>query len=251
MATKYALYGGGTRADAITGLDPEFLAALDALYNSAPPEMQSRLGIGSGYRSIERQRELWNASDKTGKTVARPGHSKHNHGKAVDLYGDGVRLDQAPADVRDWVHANAPNFGLNFPMSYEPWHIEPVGVRGGRAEHRPQPAGTPAPPLPAPIEVSDAPIAAFKDPGAGPVAGNPAAAPGQGGLGAILAAMAPTADALTPPKGAEDVRVASSDGGMAPVMAAQQGVDLANGLRGGVMPDIASLIGLGKRKTVG
>jgi len=89
--------------------------------------------VGSGYRSIARQQQLWDASDKSGKMVARPGQSQHNFGRAADLkyLGD---------EAKTWVHQNAANYGLNFPMSYEPWHIELAGARGMSSPAR-QPAG--------------------------------------------------------------------------------------------------------------
>src|SRR5690606_38693214 len=43
--------------------------------------------ITSGYRSIEQQQALWEKSDKTGKMVAKPGSSAHNHRIAVDVAG--------------------------------------------------------------------------------------------------------------------------------------------------------------------
>lgn len=124
---------GGLREDAITGLDVGFRTSLEDLILAAPPHIRDGLSVFSGYRSIERQQELWDQSDKSGKWVARPGHSKHNHGQAVYLEWNGERLDKAPAEVRNWVHANADRFGLTFPMDHEPWHIEPVGARGGKA----------------------------------------------------------------------------------------------------------------------
>lgn len=80
--------------------------------------------IYSGYRSPEHQDRLYqDAIAKYGspeaarKWVAPPGKSQHNHGTAADLaYGS----DEA----RQWAHSNAANFGLNFRMDYEPWHIE-------------------------------------------------------------------------------------------------------------------------------
>lgn len=124
----YRLYGGAARPDAITGLDPRFSAALESLYAAAPAEVQSQLGLTSGYRSIERQRELWNASDKSGHMVAAPGHSRHNFGLAADLYGMGTGGGKVSPDARDWVHQNAPQYGLAFPMAYEPWHIQLAGA---------------------------------------------------------------------------------------------------------------------------
>lgn len=84
------------------------------------------ISIGSGYRSPERQQQLWDQALKkygdpeiADNWVARPGRSNHNHGTAADLsYGSDA--------ARDWAHANAARFGLKFPMNHEPWHIEPI-----------------------------------------------------------------------------------------------------------------------------
>jgi LAS superfamily LD-carboxypeptidase LdcB len=123
---------GGSRPDAISGMDAGFRTALEGLIASAPPEIKGGLSVFSGYRSVERQQELWDASDKSGKMVARPGHSQHNHGRAADIEWNGVRLDKAPKEVQDWVAANLAKFGLTRPMDYEPWHVEIVGARGGK-----------------------------------------------------------------------------------------------------------------------
>lgn len=121
----------GKGADHVDGLESSFATNLLAMFEDAPANIREGLQIGSGFRSIERQRQLWEASDKTGKWVGRPGRSLHNHGKAVDIWYNGARLDKAPAHVREWVHANAGNYGLRFPMSWEAWHIEPFNARGG------------------------------------------------------------------------------------------------------------------------
>jgi hypothetical protein len=47
--------------------------------------------------------------------------------------------------ARQWVHQNALAHGLNFPMSHEPWHIEPVGARSNMAAAQPGIAGQPGP----------------------------------------------------------------------------------------------------------
>lgn len=128
------LIGGGMRPDAMTGLADPFELALRSLYENAPPDVRSSLRITSGYRSPEVQEKLW--SDAVAKYgdeeiadnwVARPGQSNHNHGGAVDLnYMD-------PA-AKEWVHANAGKFGLNFPMKWEPWHIELSGGQPAQPE---------------------------------------------------------------------------------------------------------------------
>lgn len=118
------LVGGGTRPDAITGLDPRFNSALAQLFQAAPDNIRQNLRVTSGYRSNEVQKGLWeNALKKYGDPeiadnwVARPGKSNHNHGGAVDF----KFLDPS---AQDWVHKNAANFGLKFPMAHEPWHVE-------------------------------------------------------------------------------------------------------------------------------
>jgi len=130
--------GGATRPDSFSGMDKEFYAALAALIAAAPPEIQQQLKVNSGFRSIERQKQLWEQSDKSGKMVARPGRSQHNHGRAADL-------KFLSPKAKEWVHANAAAHGLTFPMSWEPWHIELAGARGGgrrRMETSPTPPTT-------------------------------------------------------------------------------------------------------------
>ena len=130
------------RADHVTNLDGAFATNLAALFQDAPEDIRKGLGIGSGYRSNERQIQLFENSDKTGKWVAFPqGYvkpngqvargSNHTHGTAVDLTYNGARLDKAPQAVIDYVHQNAARYGLRFPMGYEPWHVEPVSDRAG------------------------------------------------------------------------------------------------------------------------
>lgn len=156
--TRYAT-GGATRPDSFTGMKPEFRSALEQLFTAAPADLG--LQVGSGYRSIERQRQLWEASDKSGRMVARPGGSRHNHGDAADLSAAGLRLDKASPAARQWVHDNAAQYGLTFPMSWEPWHVELVGARGGKGVAV-RPAGTST------AALSATPIAQQMTPNAGP-----------------------------------------------------------------------------------
>jgi hypothetical protein len=129
---------GATRPGAIDNLDASFATNLAAMIEDAPPEIRAGLGIMSGYRSDERQAELWeDALKKYGseaaarKWVAPPGRSFHNSGQAADLAWNGQSLKNAPKEVIDWVHANAGKYGMYFPMGHEPWHIEPMGTRDG------------------------------------------------------------------------------------------------------------------------
>lgn len=107
------------------GLNPTFEAAVNQMIADAP----GSISISSGFRSVQRQKELWNqALKKYGspavarKWVAPPGNSKHNHGLAADL-------KYASDEVKRWAHENAAKYGLTFPLSNEDWHIEPIGAR--------------------------------------------------------------------------------------------------------------------------
>lgn len=133
---KNHIIHGGTRPDAISGLNKDFRTSISHMIAGAPDEIRSGLQVFSGYRSVEKQQQLWgNALRKYGsaaaarKWVAPPGRSQHNHGRAADLMWNGQRLDKAPAHVRQWVHENASRFGLHFPLSNEAWHVEQAGTR--------------------------------------------------------------------------------------------------------------------------
>lgn len=124
--TRYLVKGKDPSA--ANKLDKNFQRSLQAMMLGMPANM--RLEIFSGYRSVERQRELYAAAVKkygakrARHWVAPPGRSRHNRGIAVDL-----RFSSP--ETRKWVHANAAKYGLYFPMAHEPWHIEPIGSRGG------------------------------------------------------------------------------------------------------------------------
>lgn len=107
-------------------MDPAFAAALQAFIAASG----GRISITSGYRSPERQAQLWQAAvqrygspQAARKWVAPPGRSNHGRGIAADLAF-------ADARAREWAHQNAARFGLHFPMGWEPWHIEPINSRG-------------------------------------------------------------------------------------------------------------------------
>lgn len=127
-------------ASHVDGLDETFATNLAAMMQDAPPEIREGLGIYSGYRSPQRQAELYSQAVKkygspqaARKWVAPPGRSNHNHGNAVDMSYNGQSLKHAPQHVKDWVHQNAKKYGLHFPMAHEPWHVEPLGTRGTAA----------------------------------------------------------------------------------------------------------------------
>jgi hypothetical protein len=128
--TPFLVGGAAARPDSVSGFDPVFGDSITRMIAAAPPEIQPYLRISSGYRSPERQAELYaEALKKYGspeaarKWVALPGKSRHNHGHAPDL-----KFENDAA--RAWAHENAVKYGLAFPMSHEPWHVELAGARG-------------------------------------------------------------------------------------------------------------------------
>ncbi len=130
---KYA-DGGAMRPDSFSGLDQGFASALSNMFAAAPPEIAQQLRITSGFRSPERQAQLWQdalqkygSPEKARKWVAPPGRSNHNHGHAADL----KYLDPS---ATAWAHENAGRFGLAFPLSNENWHIELANRRGGKPD---------------------------------------------------------------------------------------------------------------------
>lgn len=95
-------------------LDPRLQMAFMAMSAAAP----GNVGITSGWRSNETQRRL---HAQKPNLAAAPGKSNHEFGLAIDMTFEN-------AATRRWVHANAARYGLWFPMDYEPWHIQLIGV---------------------------------------------------------------------------------------------------------------------------
>lgn len=121
---------------AIEGLDDSFSTNLASLLQAAPPEIRSKLGVYSARRSSQRQKELWagalkkyGSAARARKWVAPPGRSRHESGLAADLSYNGASLSEAPASVVRWLHNNAGQYGLHFPLGNENWHIELEGSR--------------------------------------------------------------------------------------------------------------------------
>lgn len=128
----------GHTADAVTGMDPVLQSRLTAMFQSAPADIQAGLGVFSGYRSPERQAQLYaEALKKYGseaearRWVAPPGKSQHGEGHAADLAYNGQSFKHAPANVVKWAHETAASFGLAFPLANENWHVETVEARKG------------------------------------------------------------------------------------------------------------------------
>lgn len=102
-----------------SGLQPQLKRSLALLVDTLR-------GLGytarytSGYRSIEKQRTLYNAwlrRGKTGLPAAPPGTSAHNYGLAVDVVTDAPdQVKQFAADIAGLVW-----FGPSDPVHYDPY----------------------------------------------------------------------------------------------------------------------------------
>lgn len=112
------------------------------------------LSLVSAYRSHTYQEGLFaDAVEREGqevaqRTTARPGHSEHQLGTAVDLIDSSGTLDiafaQRPAGT--WLAQNAHRFGfvISYPdvppertcYEFEPWHLRYVGRETAAAVHQ-------------------------------------------------------------------------------------------------------------------
>jgi len=258
--TPYAV-GGATRPDSFSGLSPEFRSALAQMLQSAPEDVRAGLHLMSGYRSPERQAVLYrNAVQKYGspeaarKWVAPPGNSQHNHGSAVDFkWGNDA--------AKNWVHQNAQQFGLNFPLSNEDWHIEPIGARSGHG-HSPSSTiaantqiapGAPAPALGPARTIQDRPVMPAQDQ-VQPAAPQMAAAPEQSPIGALFANMQPMASGFSDAFGGAEQKPSQMVYDGSSELAAQNGMVAAQNARGlldQLNPNVDQLLSLGAKKKAG
>lgn len=127
-------------------LRKEAAKALEDMLTSAKNEANLNIFLNSGYRSEERQMEVYNSeihrAGEGGKNyVATPGYSEHQTGFAVDLTCKSIkfRVEECFEDSEEgkWVINNAHRYGyiLRYPRgkekltgyNYEPWHYRYVG----------------------------------------------------------------------------------------------------------------------------
>lgn len=120
---------------------------IEQLFNQASKEGVN-LRLASGYRSATTQDVLYKSYVKeqgqveADKFSARPGHSEHQTGLAIDIASntDYCFLDPCWADTKEgkWLASNAYEFGfiIRYPKGkqsitgydYEPWHLRYVGT---------------------------------------------------------------------------------------------------------------------------
>jgi hypothetical protein len=106
-----------------SGMDRRLLEAVSRLVEASG----GRVYVEAGYRSFEHQTKLWKealarhgSAEVADNWVARPGHSFHELGLAVDLGGD---LELAARLIEEL------ELPLYRPLPHEPWHFELVGTR--------------------------------------------------------------------------------------------------------------------------
>lgn len=128
-------------------LRKEASVALESLFSDAAKEELELVAV-SGYRSYERQQEIYENNLKTRGTThtnqysAKPGYSEHQTGLVMDVSCKSENYDlqesfgETPEGI--WLAQNAHTYGyiIRYPedkceitgYAYEPWHIRYVGV---------------------------------------------------------------------------------------------------------------------------
>lgn len=99
--------------------DTDFAIELGRRLSRMSTTLGIPISVTEGFRTFAEQTALWNANPNP-MMVARPGTSNHEDGMAADI------SPQKPS-----YGGREGHFGLKFPMSWEPWHIEMLR-RGGR-----------------------------------------------------------------------------------------------------------------------
>ena len=122
--------------------------ATEALFQAASEEANLALWARSGYRSYWAQQSAHNSlvsqlgQAEADRWSARPGHSEHQLGLAIDItaasVGGRITQDFSHTDEGAWLRENAHRFGfiLSYPdgreeatgFAYEPWHFRFIGV---------------------------------------------------------------------------------------------------------------------------
>jgi len=102
----------------IDGLNPVMLDKLKAMANEYYELTGKKIHLNSGYRSTADQIKL---RKKYGSRAARPGHSTHEFGLAVDI--NGKQLDELEQ------LGLLGKYKFTRPVGGEKWHMEPAGIQ--------------------------------------------------------------------------------------------------------------------------
>ena len=133
-------------------LRPVAARAVEALFADAAADGTPLAGV-SGYRSEATQRSLFEyhvgrlGRAEARRVSARPRHSEHETGLAIDVTGSDGRCPAEPCfagtPAARWLEQHAPDHGfvVRYPedgeastgYAYEPWHLRYLGPRRARA----------------------------------------------------------------------------------------------------------------------
>lgn len=123
--------GPSITGDSLEGLDPNFRARLSRLAAMTQEATGGVAYVFSGYRPVEEQRQIIaNHGGECGVWVACVDEST---GTCGSFHCKGLAVDMAwTSDAADaYWHDHAAEAGIRAPMSWEPWHMEPIETRGG------------------------------------------------------------------------------------------------------------------------
>lgn len=126
---------------------PDAMAALETMRSSSGYKMP--IVLGGGYRSYEYQKQVFekwcriDGEEVASTYSARPGHSEHQSGLAIDI----TSLSQSYGQTAEgkWVAENCHKYGfiLRYPKGkdnitgymYEPWHMRWLGKSTAKLVH--------------------------------------------------------------------------------------------------------------------
>ena len=115
---KRSTYPADSGVD-IKGMNQDFMTIFYALVGEYVQKGGGKIQVNSAYRSVEKQRELydrWIANGKSGGAVAKPGRSRHGSGIAIDI-------NSKPANSMDSMGLLA-KYQFHRPVRGEAWHLE-------------------------------------------------------------------------------------------------------------------------------
>jgi hypothetical protein len=109
--------GQGTN---LNDLNPQLLKQLYGMVEEYGTLTGKKLSISSGHRSSEKQAQLYAKYGASGR-AAKPGHSLHEFGLALDADPKGLDELERLGLMR--------KYGFTRPVGAENWHVEPAGIQ--------------------------------------------------------------------------------------------------------------------------
>lgn len=111
----------------VKGMNMQFMAIFYIMAYEYNQRTGKKIRINSAYRSVAKQKALydaWIARGKTGGAVARPGNSRHNSGVAIDIASvNANELDSLGLLKK---------YNFHRPVRGEAWHLENHFFNGGK-----------------------------------------------------------------------------------------------------------------------